>query len=222
MKGPLLHPHRPDAFSLVELLVVMAIISVLMFLAIPAITGTVRGSQLTTAGNNLIEQLNLARQTAMTRNCEVEFRFYKVPDSGATVSSPPTTYRIYQSYSLDENGQQTNAITKPIFLPDGVTISSTSTYSSLLPASPSNPPYSVSGTAAGTSLGLYGPSSYNYMDFHFRANGSTDLNPNSSSTWFISLINEHDSSVGPTGLPNNFFTVQVDALSGHARSFRPN
>jgi hypothetical protein len=60
------------------------------------------------------------------------------------------------------------------------------------------------------------------MTFHFKPDGSTDLNPASSTTWFISLANQHDPVQAASGLPNNFVTVQVDAQSGRVRSFRPN
>jgi uncharacterized protein (TIGR02596 family) len=209
------------SFTLVEMLVVLAIIGILTVISVPAITSVVRSSGLTTGGASVMSEIDLARQTAMARNCQVEFRFYKLPDSGAPAGSSPTVYRAFQIFSLDDDGSQTNAVTKVVFLPANIIITNSDTLSSLLPSTPSDPPYAVSGSAAGNPLGPYSPPSYSYMDFHFRANGSTDLNPDSASTWFVTLVNEHDSSSGANGLPANFFTIQVDPLTGRARSFRP-
>ncbi len=213
-------PRRLNSFTLIELLVVLAIMAILASLSIPAFLSVVRSSSLTAGGTRLVDQFNLARQTAIAKNCEVEFRLYELPDPSAPSSSSPTVYRAFQSFSLDHDGSQTNAITKVITLPANIAAVNNSTVSSLLPASPSNPPYSVSGSVAGTPLGAYPPNSYRYMDFHFKPDGSTDLNL--GSTWFISLANPSDPIQGTTGLPNNFVTVQVDAQSGHVRSFRPN
>jgi uncharacterized protein (TIGR02596 family) len=176
---------------------------------------------LSTAGVSVVSELELARQTALARNCQVEFRFYELPDASASAGSSPSVYRAFQIFSLDNDGAQTNAVTKVIYLPSNVVITNSATLSSLLPATPSNPPYAVSGSKAGVSLGPYSPTSYNYMDFHFQASGGTDLNPNSGSTWFVTLVSEYDKSSGANGLPANFFTVQIDPITGHVRSFRP-
>ena len=221
MKAPNRRPYAPRAFSLVELLVVMAIIAILGGLALPAISSLTRSSSLTSGGSRLIDQLQLARQTAMARNCRVEFRLYKLPDPTVSASTTPTIYRAFQSYSLDANGAQTNAVTKVTYLPDGISIVNDPSVSSLLPATPGNPPYSVQGTASGASLGTYPAAAYSYMAFHFRPDGSTDLDPNAP-VWFVSLANQRDAVQVSTGVPKNFVTVQVDAQSGRVRSFRPN
>ncbi len=204
-------PLRADSFTLVELLVVVAVITILAFLTAPALMGVLGGSNLTTGSNLLASQLDLCRQSAITRNCKVEFRFYQLPASGA--SGAPTAYRAFQGLSLDNGGAQTNAITKVTFLPGQVVMSANATSSTLLTTG--NPPYSVAGTTAGSPLGPYPPSSYNYVAFHFNADGSTDLNPNLNSFWVVSLANATDPVANAaTGLPANFITLQVEALTG--------
>lgn len=58
--------HR--AFSLVELLAVMAIMALLMGVATPAFQSSSRASHLTQAGNRLADMASLARQTASSKN----------------------------------------------------------------------------------------------------------------------------------------------------------
>lgn len=56
------------AFSLIELLTVVAIVSLMMTIATPALMSSFRGSSVTHAGNKLADLATLARQTAASRN----------------------------------------------------------------------------------------------------------------------------------------------------------
>src|SRR5579871_1519334 len=114
------HSSRLNSFTLIEMLVVLAIMAILTSLTIPAAIKVLRSSNLTAGGNRLVDQLALARQTAMARNCHVEFRIYELPDPTISSSATPAVYRAFQSFSLDNDGSQTNAISKVIFLPDGI------------------------------------------------------------------------------------------------------
>lgn len=56
------------AFSLVELLAVIALIGIVMGLAVPVLSGIGRGTALATAGNMVNNMVGVARQHAMSRN----------------------------------------------------------------------------------------------------------------------------------------------------------
>ena len=212
----------PRGFTLVELLVVLGIITILSALSIPAISGIMRSSRMTGAGSTLGGQLNVAQQYAMSRNCEVEVRLYQLPEGSTPSATTPTVYRAIQSFAVPTNGSAKVPITKVIYLPDQICIMNNVTYSSIL-QTPSGETYPehVLGTTAGTALGPYPPASYNYYDFHFKPDGSTDLDPSSAQSWFISLVNERD-PVLATGLPANFVTLQINATSGRVSNYRPN
>ena len=74
------HSLKSRAFSLVELLVVIAVIAIVAGYAVPAVTTMLKGSQLTQGSQMVVDQIALARQTALSRNRSVEVRFYKYAD----------------------------------------------------------------------------------------------------------------------------------------------
>lgn len=207
-----------DGFSLVELLVVLAVIIVLAALSLPAVSSLTRGSNLATGGIRIVDQLEYARQAAAARNCAVEFRLYQLPAAG-TQAGAPSVYRAFQSFTLDADGAQTNALTKLTVLPDNIYVVDDSSVSSLLsPQAPS--PSFVTGASTGQPAGAFPPASYNYVAFRFKPNGGTDLNPASAQSWHLSLAVVGD-PIGSLGVPANFFTIQINAQNGRARSFRP-
>jgi type IV fimbrial biogenesis protein FimT len=68
--------HNPTlrtstGFTLIEALVVMAILAILVGVAAPAMSGLVVGQQLKTAGYDLSSSIVLARSEALTRNVSV-------------------------------------------------------------------------------------------------------------------------------------------------------
>ena len=56
------------AFSLVELLAVIALVGIILGIVVPALSGMGRGTSLVTAGNMVNNMAGLARQHAMSRN----------------------------------------------------------------------------------------------------------------------------------------------------------
>lgn len=76
-----MEPMKRSAFSLIELLAVMAILAILAVVLAPAISNLAGAYQLTRQGQIVGDQLALARQMAMSRNRDMEVRFYE--DAGA-------------------------------------------------------------------------------------------------------------------------------------------
>ena len=71
------------AFSLVELLIVVAIIGILAVLTIPAFITISDAKQITAANQSLSDGLRLARQLALVKSTPVEFRLWQIrPQDG--------------------------------------------------------------------------------------------------------------------------------------------
>ena len=67
MKPPSKFPHRslPQGFTLVEILVVLALIGMLLFMTVPGLKDVFKGSKLTTTADQIANDLSLARQLAI-------------------------------------------------------------------------------------------------------------------------------------------------------------
>ena len=237
--------NRRSAFSLVELLVVMTVIAIIIGFAVPAANNLLRGSQLTQGSQTLGDLFSFARQTALSRNKQVEVRFYRYGDldtPGENATDKLTwQFHGYQLFEITENGAAL-PLNKMQRLPKMVIFSSAPTgtykYSTLVcpalrgkfkdalldkttPEIPVN--YTVSGAV--TSVGR----KYEYTSFRYLQDGTTDLPPSTKATtggasatddsWYITLVGLNDD--GKDINTTNFFTIQVDPISGATKSYRP-
>ncbi len=205
------------AFTLVEMLVVLAIVGLIATLIIPAVTSILRGMQISQNGQLIESQLDLARQAALTNNRSVEVRLCQINGKFSALLPLLVTTTVN---TINPNQPVYQSLGKPTFISDSVVIDSGTgsgtTLSTLVSpngavaAAPvtnySNPP-----------LGSYGQN-YSYVSFRFKPDGTTDLNQ--SSLWFLTVHSATDPNPDPNP-PNNYYTIQVDAYSGHVSQFRP-
>lgn len=214
------------AFSLIELIVVISIIVVIASFTVPAATSILRGSQLTQASGQIIGQISLARQQALTKNRAVEVRFYRFADPespGEDVANPSTgKFRGMQLFEVLENGAAI-PLDKLQMLPQNVIFAQTSEgdvgLSSILDQAKAGTPKSAKSDSAAPKLPRGVDYNYEFVSFRFLQDGSTNLTP--TDTWYVTLIGLTDRLESPSKPPANFFTVQVDPVSGSTRVFRP-
>jgi uncharacterized protein (TIGR02596 family) len=246
--------NRQSAFSLVELIVVAAVIAVIIGFAVPAANNLIKGSQLTQGSQTFGDLFSFARQAAMSRSRPVEIRFYRYGDldTPGEAATDKTTWKFhgYQLFEILENGAAL-PINKMQRLPKMVIMSAsdpsagggggaTAKYSTLLntdfrgkykdatldPTAPEIPVSFASTSGGGLSVGR----NYEFASFRYLQDGSTDLPPGTKKggagagtttddTWYITLINLNDESKPIEQV--NFYTVQVDPVSGATKSYRP-
>jgi uncharacterized protein (TIGR02596 family) len=212
-----------EAFSLVEMMVVLGIIGILSLFSLAAYSRIIHSASLSSATQLLSNALELARQTAITRDCNVEFRLYQLPDDNAGATTAPIAYRAFQMFLTTDNS--TNAFTKISYLPNPEIISPSITVSSMATMASVPGVSFTQGTTGSTTpqtLPVYG-TRYNAIPFRFSPSGSlVDASHQLDDTkqWFLTLVSKNDPPL-PTGLPKNYATIQLDPFSGRVTVYRP-
>lgn len=202
MNAPASPVFRKPAFTLVELLAVMAVMAIFLAFAIPAMNGMLAGLNIHQGGQAFADQILLGRQNALSRNHDVEVRFVDLGSGGLE------SYRGMQIWMVDETGTRHFPISRTLALPDGVVINAN--FSPLV--------FGDGATVSGqTNFGAWG--TCQYRGFRFRANGQTDIPTGSgtNSVNYFTLQNAADSS----SRPRNFFTIQINPLTGKLNVLRP-
>jgi uncharacterized protein (TIGR02596 family) len=199
-----------NGFSLMELLVVMALITIILTFAIPATTSMMKSNSLTQGSQALVSSLALARQTAIAKNRNVEVRFLKFKDEeqGDTTEE----FRGIQTVEImsSSRAQPLGRLEK---LPASVIINSTPELSSILDTGRRR---ERNGTE---SLGRLG-TDYSYMAIRFRPDGSVDLAPDET-PWFLTLHEQRGGEAPTATPPANFVTIEIDPFTGALKFYRP-
>ena len=205
------HHSRKRGFTLVEMMVVIAIIVLLGALAVPALSSLMTSYNLGNTAQAISGQLNYARQSALTSNDAIQVRFYQLTDA---VHSSQVTYRAIQCFQETDNG--TIPLTKPNIFPPGIVISNNTAVSTLFAG------YGMT-SANGPLLPITQNASYLY--FRYRPNGQTDLTPQVGSNGTpaspcITCYSE-TAPIVANGLPANYVVLQLDVINGTVRVFQP-
>jgi len=204
--------YAPNAFTLIELLLVLTIMVILMTLLAPTLNNVIRGSSLTRGADMVLGVLNTARQTALTRNVPVEVRFYCYDDP--EMPGIDRYCQGIQAFAMTptNNSAISAPITKVMQLPAGVAITTNSSLTTIV----------SNATNTSTNRIPKVGTNYTYSSFQYYRNGMTDLlyrTGGMTTNWNITIMNRVNDSGGP--LPTNFTTISIDAYNGTAKVFRP-
>jgi len=207
---------RPSSgFSLIELLVVVAIIVLLAVLATSGLNNVSRSTKLASAAQLLGDQIALARQTAVARNLPVEVRFYKLPDFGSTTGAA-SLWRGAQIFIMD--GTIAVPASRLLLFPQRVIISENAAVSPLLQSGSDGLGTESTPTS---DVGAFSTGNVRYKSFPIRPNGTlTASNSIPDPNWFFTLHQENDPK--PDGLkPANFVTIQVNPITSKVTILQP-
>lgn len=210
-----LTPRKRWGFTLVEMLVVMAIMLILIMLSVVAVQNVSRGVEITSSASTMQDMLNLARQTALSTNCPVEVRIYQVPPKNGTVAQGNFVYRAVGIYQLEQNGAR--PIGKLNFLDGTARLADSEKYGPLLKFTPL-------AKSILPSVDSSQKKEFEYRYFQYRPDGSTSLDASPATaggdTWHVMIYGGHD-VVEDGEPPKNYASVQLDPVTGRTEVFRP-
>lgn len=198
------------AFTLLELLLVVGVVSVLLGLVAPTVHEALKASQLKDAANIIYNRITEARQLAMSLGTQTEVRFYRSTHRSG-VSKRPLLHKVQVLALLIAAGEEDASSGEPVFQPtsspeswkENIVISDDPDQSSICKLT-----YRFEETPAGNQR---------FIAFRFHPDGSTTLPVGES--WFLTVMDERHVFNGP--LPKNFITLQIDPATGRVRSFQP-
>ncbi len=205
------------AFSLVEIIAVMAVIAVLMTLTVPGVLSLLQASRLTAAADLVTARLNAARGQALALSSDCEVRFFTAAKGRRGALN---TRDAIQLYRLDDReplsgGSGAFVPAGPLEkLPEGIAFSLDKELSTLWQQAASDPaPESTSADAEAENRGDLELAA----TVRFHPDGSTALA--GTELWCLTLVDARHRE--GKKLPANFATLTLDPATGRLQTYRP-
>ena len=188
------------AFSLVEILVVTALIGFMVVMAMPALSSLLKSSELQRGGGIVADAVTSARQIATSQHAAAELRFVELDGDGGK------RWQAVQVWGANPRGGLMEPLSKLVRLPEVIAIA------------PTLSPILQNGDAQGTINLPAGGGSCNYAGVRFRPDGSLE-HPIGSSENFVTLLDAR--FVDTNAPPANLLTVQINAFTGIPTIYQP-
>ncbi|RBP41251.1 uncharacterized protein (TIGR02596 family) [Roseimicrobium gellanilyticum] len=219
MKIPVKSPLLPSiasltrrAFTLIEMITVITVVAALMVIATPYLMETIQANRLTSAGEGLMFRIARLQQIVATTGKPGEIRFFKFENEDAE------GFQAYQLFAHNESTGQLTAVENPVYLRGDNLVFLEGQLSPLLDQA-------AHGAASGSwprpaADEPFKSMAAQYLRIAFYPDGSTSLVVPLRSS-YLTLAAEAGTSRGMTAPPPNYYTIQIDPVTGRAKSYRP-
>lgn len=191
-------PRLAAAFTLVETMVVMALVTILLGLAANGMKTTWRSQQIAASAAGLMQAFSLAQSTAIRNNAPIQVRIYKFQDGDLTTTDPQ--FRAWQITGVNAaaQGDQFYQISELQRFESTIVMSKFPEYSSVV---------------SGETVLMPGDDKYSYVAIEFRPDGSTNLETNPDQPWTITLLSDWGSD-DKSKLPKDARTLIISPDTG--------
>nr|WP_294401278.1 Verru_Chthon cassette protein D [Prosthecobacter sp.] len=200
--------HAPAGFSLVEMVIVVAIVTMLIALATPYTLAALQSANLTSAGDTLMQKLAMAQQRSLTENRPVGLDFYYYTEDDIKGC------HAIQMISYNPATNQATQLEPPVYF---------NKQSVVLVEGALSPMFSTNQTATSTGPATWNPFQTLGATFYrviFYPNGTTSLRT-PLRTAYLTLISTKNFKPDISTAPPNYYTVQLDPVTGRGHSYRP-
>lgn len=201
------HSH-PAGFTLVELVIVIAIMVMLIAVATPYTLGALQSANLTSAGDTLMQKLALAQQRSLTENRPVGLDFYYYTEDEIKGC------HAIQMISYNPATNQVTQLEPPVYW---------NKQSVVIVEGALSPMFSINQTPVSTGQATQNPFKSLNATFYrviFYPNGSTSLRV-PLRTAYLTLISTKSYKADLSTAPPDYYTVQIDPVTGRGHSYRP-
>ncbi len=232
---------KRDGFTLVEMLVVIAVISLLLAVSAPAFLGSITGSRMSQAGDQFAGLLSEAQQRAVATGRPIEIRLYRQATDGVDSGSGGGYFRsmlVLEYYQQGEHDPRTGtasfgemkALDAPIALarrslenlPGGYVISENAALSTLITELPE------SRSSGDTAVKTYVRRGDSFEEYHLPTEDdfrsfiiypeTTSLNIDEK--WFFTIVSDLEATNDASKV-TNFYTIQIDPFNARMTLYRP-
>ena len=202
------------AFSLVEMLVVLGVIALVTAATAPTLFNMMKANRLSAAGEDIVNRISLAQQLAVSRNQEVDLRFYAFedPEMPGSAAGYRSTLIVAPSAdpSVERAGTPAKILSEMSLIKSGIVIGDSTTLSPIL-SEPTRVAKSDDEKYIKTDAATY-------KVIKFFPDGTCDLGNVQNKSYFT-LVEERDVRGGD--VPKNFFAIQIDRYTSRVVTHRP-
>lgn len=195
------------AFTLVEVVVVLAIVSLILAFGTPYAFSAMQASSLASVGNTVMQKISQAQMRAVTENRVVALQFYFYEKEGIKAC------HAAQMVAVDPRTNAVTALEPPVYWSDGRVVLLNGPLSPLF----ANTPAADTGEAAEEPFKGF---SATFHRVRFYPGGSTSLAVPLRQSYFT-FISSNRFREDLTTPPPNYYTIQVDPVAGRSRAYRP-
>lgn len=200
--------HAARGFTLMEMIVVVALVAMIFAFAAPYTFSALRAASLTTAGDTLMQKISLAQQRSLTENRPIGLDLYFYDKDGLQGC------HAVQLVKFDPLTNLATPLEEPTYWSEG---------RALLVEGVLSPMFTGTLTAADTGPAAQEPFKALEATFYrilFYPNGTTSLRVPLRDA-YLTLIAVQNYQEDLSDPPANYYTVQVDPVTGRTRSYRP-
>lgn len=193
------------------MLAVIAVIALIVSATAPTLFSAMKANRLSGAGMELIARISLAQQMAVSRNHEVELRFYNFSEADDPGSEPHYRSMLIVKPATAAGGSP-EILSDMSFMRDGIVIGATKELCPILEDSDRK--------SENDSEERIPSATATYKSIRFRPDGTCDIGlvPNEA---YFTVVEQNDIRGSSTDIPKNFFAVQIDPYTSRCVTYRP-